>query len=247
MPNTPAAGSRALEALLAQTLADPRIDAATRREIERVFARGVLAPSELTVFCAQAIVLARAAQADATMRGTFGWLLHLADLARGDAPKDPPATPNAATARAHFSPGNDCLDAICNEFRRAKAKADVCVFTITDDRIRSAMLDARRRGVTIRVVSDNDKAMDEGSDIEPLRRAGIEVRVDDTEAHMHHKFTVFDGATLVTGSYNWTRSAANANQENIVVTADRALVDAFEAQFEKLWRQFAPASRSSDR
>ena len=64
---------------------------------------------------------------------------------------------------------------------------------------------------------------------------------------MHHKFTVFDGATLVTGSYNWTRSAANANQENIVVTADRALVDAFEAQFEKLWRQFAPASRSSDR
>jgi cardiolipin hydrolase len=111
----------------------------------------------------------------------------------------------------------------------------VCVFTITDDRIRAAMLDARRRGVAIRVISDNDKAMDEGSDIEPLRRAGIEVRVDQTEAHMHHKFARTTTRGCSTGSYNWTRSAANYNQENLVITDDAALVQAFSREFERLW------------
>lgn len=237
-----------LEALLHKTLSDPRIPAATRRDIERVFARGVLDPDAVTVFCAQAIVLARAALTDARMRDTFAWVLRLARLARGESPDAPtPPTQRAApdhdVARAFFSPGDDCLHAIREEFGRAKRSADVCVFTITDDRIRSAMLDAKRRGVAIRVLSDNDKSLDEGSDIAPLRRDGIEVRIDDTEAHMHHKFTVFDGARLLTGSYNWTRSAANYNQENVVITTDRALVDAFSQQFERLWQRFAPTRR----
>ena len=49
------------------------------------------------------------------------------------------------SARAFFSPGEDCLDAIRDAFDGARRPADVCVFTITDDRIRDAMLAARRR------------------------------------------------------------------------------------------------------
>ena len=94
--------------------------------------------------------------------------------------------------------------------------------------------------MTVRVISDNDKSLDEGSDIDALRRAGVEVRIDETEAHMHHKFALFDGVRLLNGSYNWTRSAANYNQENVVVTADRALVEAFAGEFERLWARFAP-------
>ncbi|TAK19177.1 MAG: DUF1669 domain-containing protein [Myxococcaceae bacterium] len=183
------------------------------------------------------------------MRDTFSWVLTLADLARDGAPAPKPSpreTPKPApreapSAAVHvaFSPGEDCLDAIRDEFARARRKVDVCVFTITDDRIRAAMLDARRRGVEIRVISDNDKAMDEGSDIEPLRRAGIEVRVDQTEAHMHHKFALYDDARLLSGSYNWTRSAANYNQENLIVTSDRAIVERFGSEFERLWSDFS--------
>ncbi len=230
-------GARELEALIQQSLADPSITPATRASVERVFRQRAMDRETVTLFCAQAIVLARAAMTDERMRETFRWVLSLAELTRDDAtPRAPVAE---AGGRATFSPGDQCLDAIRDEFERAKRKVDVCVFTITDDRIRAAMLDARRRGVAIRVISDNDKSMDEGSDIEPLRRAGVEVRVDQTEAHMHHKFALFDGARLLNGSYNWTRSAANYNQENVVVTADRALVDAFGAEFERLWGRFA--------
>ncbi len=229
--------ARELEALLHKTLEDPRIPASTRRDIERVFAKGALDQSEVTAFCAQAIVLARASLRDARMRDTFAWVLRLAGLTQDESPKP--------SSRACFSPGEDCLEAIRDEFARARRRVDVCVFTITDDRIREAMLDAKRRGVAIRVISDNDKSMDEGSDVEPLRRAGIEVRVDETEAHMHHKFAVFDGARLLTGSYNWTRSAARYNQENVVITADASLVTAFAREFERLWGDFEPGGRAA--
>ena len=242
-------GAPELEALLHQTLNDPRISPATRASIERVFRQRAMDPDTVTLFCAQAIVLARAALTDGRMRDTFAWVLSLADLARGGAPaakeppkapaKEPPKAPAKDAAHVAFSPGEDCLDAIRDEFARARHKVDVCVFTITDDRIRAAMVDAQRRGVVIRVISDNDKSMDEGSDIEPLRRAGIEVRVDQTEAHMHHKFAVYDDARLLSGSYNWTRSAANYNQENVIVTADPAIVERFRGEFERLWGDFA--------
>lgn len=242
-------GTRELEALLQQTLNDPRIAPATRASIERVFHQRTMDPDTVTLFCAQAIVLARASLSDARMRDTFSWVLTLADLARDAAPaakeparqpaKEPPKEPARDVPHVAFSPGEDCLEAIRDEFARARRKVDVCVFTITDDRIRAAMLDARRRGVVIRVISDNDKAMDEGSDIEPLRRAGVEVRVDQTEAHMHHKFALYDDARLLSGSYNWTRSAANYNQENLIVTADRTIVERFRAEFERLWGDFS--------
>src|SRR5262249_37583559 len=141
--------------------------------------------------------------------------------------RDPQKTAPTDFAEAHFSPGDDCPRKIAQCFERARQKADVCVFTITDDRITSAVLNAHRRGVAIRIITDNDKATDEGSDIVRLDEAGIPVRVDRTEYHMHHKFAIFDEQTLLTGSYNWTRGAARYNNENFIVTGDRRLITPF--------------------
>jgi phosphatidylserine/phosphatidylglycerophosphate/cardiolipin synthase-like enzyme len=85
------------------------------------------------------------------------------------------------------------------------------------------------------VVSDDDKAQDLGSDIARLRDIGIPVRLDRTEAHMHHKFAVFDRLRLLSGSYNWTRSAADANHENVLVSDDARLVQPFCRAFDDLW------------
>ena len=116
---------------------------------------------------------------------------------------------------------------------------DVCVFTLTDDRIARALEEAVERGVKVRVITDDDKAHDRGSDAIRLARSGIDVRMDRTDAHMHHKFALFDNRYLLTGSYNWTRSAARENEENFIVTDDARLVDSFTSQFEKLWEKFA--------
>ena len=76
-----------------------------------------------------------------------------------------------------------------------------------------------------------------GSDIERFERAGIQVVVDNSEHHMHHKFAIFDRRITLTGSYNWTRSAAEYNEENILVTHDRRIADRFQQEFERLWKK----------
>jgi cardiolipin hydrolase len=102
--------------------------------------------------------------------------------------------------------------ALAELLAEAAGRVDICVFTITDDRVADQILAAHRRGVAVRIISDDEKAFDEGSDIDRLRHAGVPVRVDSSVHHMHHKFALFDGRRLLTGSYNWTRAAARDNQ-----------------------------------
>lgn len=144
----------------------------------------------------------------------------------------------AVVSSAYFSPGDTCLRRLSDLMRGCKATLDICVFTIADDRLTDAILDCHARGVRVRVISDDDKQYDTGSDIERLRARGIPVRLDDAPSHMHHKFALFDGRVLANGSFNWTRSATHNNDENLVVTDDPNLMRVFALQFEKLWQQF---------
>lgn len=146
----------------------------------------------------------------------------------GPRPADP-------VAEAWFSPVQNCAGRIVQLLNSAARTLDICVFTVTDDRISDAILDAHRRRVAVRVITDGDKAIDLGSDVERLRSRGVPVRVDRSEFHMHHKFAVFDGTRVLTGSYNWTRGAARDNEENFIVTSDPKLVGAFGKTFEALW------------
>ena len=145
-------------------------------------------------------------------------------------------------SRAYFSPGVACLEAIRQYVRRARSSLDICVFTVSDDRISSEIVAAHRRGVAVRLITDNDKEEDAGSDVEWLRDAGIPVAVDITSAHMHHKFALIDGDWLLNGSFNWTRSASEKNEENLVASNDPELVRQFRRHFDVLWKQLATSA-----
>ena len=142
---------------------------------------------------------------------------------------------SAPSSAACFSPGEACLGMIVNHLINARRTIDICVFTITDDRISNTILAAHKRGVKIRIITDNEKAYDAGSDVPRFREAGIPLVVDESPFHMHHKFAIFDGQRLLNGSYNWTRGAAAQNEENIIDTDDRNLIAKFQHEFEALW------------
>ena len=88
-------------------------------------------------------------------------------------------------------------------------------------------------------ISDNDKAADLGSDVERFAHVGIRVAVDRSSHHMHHKFALFDRKITLTGSYNWTRGAAEQNAENILVTRDPKIARRYQEEFDRLWKQYA--------
>ena len=144
---------------------------------------------------------------------------------------------------AYFSPEDACPRRIVEQIDGARETLDVCVFTLTDNRLSAAVVAAHQRGVAVRIIADDDKAGDRGSDVLDLARAGIAVRLDRDDGHMHNKFALFDQRVLLTGSYNWTVGADRENQENFVVSDDSGLVKRFAAQFERLWKRFAGPRR----
>ncbi|KAF9368774.1 hypothetical protein CPB97_004273 [Podila verticillata] len=138
-----------------------------------------------------------------------------------------------------FFPSEDSFHKLVSTLDNAKTSLDICVFTITDDQIAKTIIRALDRGVKVRIISDNDKAKDLGSDVVRLARDyDVPTRVDNSPAHMHHKFVVIDDALVINGSYNWTKGARYDNREDLTLTNSPQAVRGFKDEFEKLWREF---------
>ncbi len=60
----------------------------------------------------------------------------------------------------------------------------MCVFTITCNELAAALLGAHRRGVRVRVITDDEQMRTTGSDIQELMQAGVPVRHDANQYHM---------------------------------------------------------------
>jgi len=140
-----------------------------------------------------------------------------------------------------FFPGPESFEQLLSVLAESKKSLDVCVFMITEDHLAELLIAKHNAGVRVRVISDN--AMETAfttSKISRLEKAGIEVRLDHSKFHMHHKFVVIDGHTCINGSFNWTRpSALGENKENALISRSSVLAPQFSARFENLWNAFA--------
>lgn len=142
---------------------------------------------------------------------------------------------NSDDRNVHFSPGTACRDAIIQQLISANQQISICVFTISDNIIVDQIIKCHRNGLDVKIITDNDKSFDMGSDIMHLEKQGVPVKVDDTRHHMHHKFMVIDQSLVITGSYNWTRSAAEYNHENIVLLQGSKIIKSYNEEFHRLW------------
>ncbi|RKP27027.1 hypothetical protein SYNPS1DRAFT_27313 [Syncephalis pseudoplumigaleata] len=125
-----------------------------------------------------------------------------------------------------------------------KQTMDICIFTLTDDVVVNTILEAKSRGVKIRLISDDTQSKCLGADPYRLRDDhGIPVVTDHNVAHMHNKFAVLDGHVLITGSYNWTKAAHFNNNENMIILNHAPTIKAYEQEFERLWHQFNDEER----
>jgi len=218
---------------LKQSLSDDFLSKPERKTLESVLRNQVLDKSQLNLLRSKIFELAGEKVSDQNYRFIMEWLKDVSNTL-GNYHQNEQS--KSDVCESYFSPGETCRNAIIQQLNQAKKQVKICVFTISDDAITESILRAHKRGVGILVITDNDKSLDLGSDIEQISRAGINVKMDRTTDHMHHKFMVVDGHTLLTGSYNWTRSAARYNHENILLTKDEKVVKSFLAEFDQLWK-----------
>lgn len=225
-----------LERALADTLEDLRLSRAERKALIEVIDVEPLDARQRAILRARVFDMARTALDAANGQAVLAWVEDIVRLLDSSAAEDE-AEP--VDVEAWFSPGDAPLRGILKQLQQVRRSADLCVFTVTDDRISDGILSIASRGVQVRIISDNDKRHDLGSDVARFLDAGIEVALDATPAHMHHKFAIFDDVRLLTGSFNWTRAASSDNHENLLLTSDARLVGIYRSEFERLWSRYS--------
>ncbi len=134
---------------------------------------------------------------------------------------------------------------LINRIDNAAFSIDATVYNFSLGEIGSALIRARQRGISVRIITDQENNT---SEIQRLLRNGIPVIFDDFGSNdgtyrMHNKFAVFDARDFTqasddwvwTGSYNFTYSGTTKNAENVVEIQDEALARCFTVEFNEMW------------
>jgi len=140
-----------------------------------------------------------------------------------------------ASIDVYFSLVDDPEGTIIEELNKAKKSIDISMHYFTDRDLANAVMDAHNRGVRVRVYLDKDQKEAEYSKSRYLAKHGITIRYSNNPYIMHHKFAVIDSEVVITGSYNWTASAGEMNNENLLVIRDPPSASIYEQEFHRLW------------
>lgn len=123
---------------------------------------------------------------------------------------------------------------------------DIAAFEWNSPRLTEAVLAAHERGVTIRMVVDDEHALeDDDSTIEELIDAGIPVIDDSRSGLMHNKFMILDGSVVWMGSTNYTVNGSYRNNNNMLAMRSRRAVEAYQTEFNEMFGDGQFGSRRS--
>lgn len=152
---------------------------------------------------------------------------------------------NPFLCHAFFAPDDNVQKVIVDCIDREQEQILLAMYMFTNNVIAQALCRAVSRGVKVVVVVDKQCVQDRYHKLNVLFQAGIAIFVYDPPQKamfgnlMHHKFMVMScniggEPLLVTGSFNFTKSACDSNQENIVVLNSKEIITQYKQQFDLL-------------
>ena len=151
-------------------------------------------------------------------------------------------TPGAEVAVC-FSPEENCAAFADRAIGNAEREILVGAYALTTgSSIVEALIQAKQRGIDVRLIADKTTPCERNSAVGPLAAAGVPIWIDDQARIAHAKTMVIDRVVTLTGSYNWTRGAA-ANSENLNLISSPAVAAAYAAH----WQQRLAVSVRFDR
>jgi phosphatidylserine/phosphatidylglycerophosphate/cardiolipin synthase-like enzyme len=110
----------------------------------------------------------------------------------------------------------------------------VLIYSFTLPNIAEALIDAKNRGVDVKIVFEKEQ-ISQYSQYFRLASAGVSVRNDTNPDYMHNKVAIIDGVIVMTGSYNWSSSAENSNNENLIIIKSANVAREYETVFYRIW------------
>lgn len=157
-----------------------------------------------------------------TPAATTSWASDWCDIYFTD-PTDP--------AAASYRGGID--ENLASAIDKARVSVEVAIYDLNLWSIRDALINAHRRGLTVRMITESDN-MDE-LEVQELKAAGIEVLGDRREGLMHDKFVIIDRSEIWTGSMNFTTGGGYLDNNNLIRLRSSKLAESYRLEFEQMF------------
>jgi len=141
----------------------------------------------------------------------------------------------AGDIQVYFSPNGACQKAVILEIKKAVGAIDIAMYYLSSGPIARALVDANQRHVTLRIVLDQSQEIEPASKSGYLIKHGLGVKYHLGFGLMHNKFAIIDDKVLITGSFNWTSTAEEKNEENLLIITDGRTIEKYKDRFEYLW------------
>jgi len=141
-----------------------------------------------------------------------------------------------AEIKVFFSPKGGIAEEIIKQIDSAESYIDIAMYSFTYEPIAEAIIRAKNRGVKIRILMDKGQSEGKYSKYKFFLDNGIALIQDRHAGIMHNKIAIIDGRVLFTGSYNWSKSAEERNEENLLEFIDEEeIIKIYQERLDCLW------------
>ena len=135
-----------------------------------------------------------------------------------------------------FGAEGDEIAALRAEIVNAEESIRFMSFVFSLEELAVAMLtQADNRDLSVQGIFEERNSTASWSQMPALHCAGAQVRQDGNRYVLHHKVILIDDDTVITGSFNFSASAARRNDENIVIVHDRTIAALYLEEWKRLW------------
>jgi phosphatidylserine/phosphatidylglycerophosphate/cardiolipin synthase-like enzyme len=154
-------------------------------------------------------------------------------------PNDPPITftQDGTPIQIYFAAEEAVVPALIDTIRGANRSIRFMAFSFTLDDVAEAIEQEAASGVQIQGIFETTGSNTEFSELRPLFCAGLQVRRDGNPFVLHHKVFIIDDERVVFGSFNFSSSARDSNDENMLIIRDPDLAAQFIAEFNRRWAE----------
>ena len=151
---------------------------------------------------------------------------------------NPSITIDGTQVDTYFSPDDGVINQLASVLRSAEESIYFLAFSFTSNELGNIVREKDAAGLTVLGVMEEEQvSSNQGTEYDPFKQANLDVRIDGNEGQMHHKVFIIDGKIVVMGSYNFSQSAEERNDENILIVYDEVIAREFIKEFERVWAQ----------
>jgi phosphatidylserine/phosphatidylglycerophosphate/cardiolipin synthase-like enzyme len=148
--------------------------------------------------------------------------------------------PATGSVEVAFSPNEGSEHLVVKVIDSARSELDLLSYSFTSVPVVEALVRARHRGVTVRLVADEkdnisaDHSGKARAALSALVNAGADVRTIRIYPIHHDKVIIVDRQTVELGSFNYSEAAAHKNSENVLVNwGNPKLAEVYLKHFER--------------